>query len=241
MRILSGAAMLWLLMRWQTRAPLKHGSWRSALALFVYVAAFSFAYLTLAAGTGALLLFGAVQVTMLVAGFLKGERMGKVQSLGFVAALIGLVILVLPSLEAPTLAGSVLMLVSGIAWGMYSLFGRGLSNPAATTAGNFLRAVPLTLIPSVLALPSLHWDARGVLYAVLSGAFASGLGYVLWYRVLQHMRAMTASTIQLSAPVLAALGGVVWLDESLTRNLLVAMVLVLGGILLVSRSGKTGH
>jgi drug/metabolite transporter (DMT)-like permease len=237
-RLLSAATMLWLLMRWQQQAPLKHGSWRSALALFIYAAALSFAYRTIDTGAGALMLFGAVQMTMIIAGFVAGERMSALQGIGFAAAMAGLVILASPGVEAPSVLDSILMLASGIAWGVYSLFGRGLSNPAAATAGNFLRALPLTIALSLLALPWLQLDARGVLYAVLSGALTSGLGYVMWYRVLQHMRAMTASTVQLSAPVLATLAGIVLLGEALTRDLLVASLLILGGIWLILRHGK---
>jgi drug/metabolite transporter (DMT)-like permease len=238
-RILSAVAMLWLLMRWQRQSPLEHGSWRSALALFIYAATLSFAYRTIDTGAGALMLFGAVQATMILAGYIAGERMGNWQSIGFAAALTGLVILVLPGAHAPSVLNSVLMLASGIAWGIYSLFGRGATNPSASTAGNFLRAAPLTIGLSFLALPWLRLDAHGVLYAVLSGALTSGLGYVLWYRVLQHMRAMTASTVQLSAPVIAALGGVVLMNEAVTASLLIASVLILGGIALVLRTRKT--
>lgn len=237
-RLLSAAAMLWLLMRWQQQAPLKHGTWRSALALFIYAAALSFAYRTIDTGAGALMLFGAVQLTMILAGFIAGERMGALQSMGIAAAMVGLVLLVSPGVEAPSVLDSILMLASGIAWGVYSLFGRGLSNPSAATAGNFLRTVPLTIALSVLALPWLQLDARGILYAVLSGALTSGLGYVMWYRVLQYIRVMTASTIQLTAPVLAMLAGIALLGESFTRDLLVASLLILGGIWLVLRYGK---
>lgn len=238
-RILSAAAMLWLLLRWHTRSPLKQGSWRSALALFIYAAALSFAYRSIAAGAGALMLFGAVQATMILAGLVAGERMSRIQGVGFVAAMAGLVILVLPGVETPSVPDSALMLASGIAWGVYSLFGRGVANPAAATCGNFLRAVPLAIGLSLIALPWMKLDGRGVLYAVLSGALASGLGYVMWYKVLQHMRAMTASTVQLSAPVIAALGGVVLLDEAVTPGLVIASLLILGGIALVLRSGRT--
>ena len=234
-RILSGALTLWLVMKWQASSPHMQGSWRGALALFIYIVAFSFAYLSLSAGTGALLLFGAVQITMIAAGFIAGERMSRLQSAGFVAALAGLVVLVLPGVEAPTLEGSVLMLASGIAWGMYSLFGRGVVDPVATTTGNFMRTMPLAIALSLLTFPWLKLDTMGLLYAVLSGALASGLGYVLWYQVLQHMKSMTASTVQLSAPVIAALGGIVLLDEAVTPNLLIATLLILGGIGLVLR------
>ena len=238
-RLLSAAAMLWLLMRWQRQAPLRHGSWRSALALFVYAATLSFAYRTIDTGAGALMLFGAVQATMILTGFFAGERMGAMQMAGFVAAIAGLAILVTPGVEAPSVLDSILMLASGIAWGVYSLFGRGVSSPAAATAGNFLRTVPLAVALSLIALPWLQPDARGALLAAISGALTSGLGYILWYKVLQHMRAMTASTVQLSAPVLAALAGVALLGEALTRDLLTASLLILGGIWMVLRYRKT--
>lgn len=237
-RLLAGATMLLLLMRLQHKAPLRHGSWRSALCLFIYAAALSFAYRSINTGAGALMLFGAVQATMILAGYLAGERMNTAQTLGFAAALSGLVILVSPGVQAPSLLDSSIMLVSGIAWGMYSLQGRGRPDAAAATAGNFLRAVPLTLLMSLLASPWMKLDAQGVLYAVLSGALTSALGYVLWYKVLQQLRAMTASTIQLSAPLLAALGGIVLLGEVFTRDLLIAALLILGGIWLVVRQSK---
>jgi len=244
LRILSGALMLWLLMRWRGTASGRktggenQGSWRGALALFVYVVAFSFAYLSLAAGTGALILFGAVQITMILAGFMAGERMNGVQKMGFVAAMAGLVVLVLPGVETPSVPDALLMLASGVSWGMYSLFGRGLSDPAAATSGNFLRAAALAIALSLLALPWLNWDATGALYAVLSGGLASGLGYALWYRVLQQMSALTASTIQLCSPLLVAAGGILLLDETLTRNVVIAALLILGGIGLVLRNNK---
>ncbi|MDD2700781.1 MAG: DMT family transporter [Sideroxydans sp.] len=237
-RLLSGAAMLWLLMIWQRQTPLAHGSWRSATALFIYAVALSFAYRTIDTGAGALMLFGAVQATMLIAGYIAGERMTRIQTAGFVAAVAGLVILVSPGVEAPSVLDSILMLTSGVAWGVYSMFGRGLPNPAAATAGNFLRTAPLTIALSLLALPWLQLDLHGVLYAALSGAVTSALGYVLWYRVLQHMRAMTASTVQLSAPVIAAIGGILLLGEAVTRDLLISSVLILGGIWMVLRYGR---
>jgi drug/metabolite transporter (DMT)-like permease len=237
-RILAGALLLWLLTQTHAAAPAKHGSWRSAAALFIYVAAFSYAYLTLSAGTGALLLFGAVQLTMILFGLLTGERMDGIQSAGFIAAVAGLVILVFPGVHAPTLSGAALMLLSGVAWGMYSLLGRGTRDAARATAGNFMRAVPLTLALSVLSWPWLSLDTRGVMYAVMSGALASALGYIIWYRVLREMTAITASTVQLSAPVIAAAGGILLLDEALSLNLLLAGVLSLGGIAFVLRKKK---
>ena len=237
-RLLSAVAMLWLLMRWQSESALKHGTWRSAFSLFIYAVTLSYAYRTINTGAGALILFGAVQVTMLTAGFLAGERMRGVQIAGFVAAITGLLILVLPGVETPSVLDAILMLVSGAAWGVYSMFGRGVPDPVAATAGNFMRAVPFTIALSLLALPWFHFDKVGVLYAVLSGALTSALGYVLWYRVLQHMRAMTASTIQLSAPIIAAVGGIMLMGEAVTLNLLIASLMILGGIWLVLRYGK---
>ena len=237
-RILSAAAMLWLVMRWRRQSPVQHGSWRSSLALFIYAATLSFAYRTIDTGAGALMLFGAVQATMILAGFVAGERMNSWQAIGFMAALSGLAMLVLPGAHAPSALDSILMLSSGIAWGIYSLLGRGSPDPSAATSGNFFRAAPFALALSLIAMRWAHFDVQGLYYAVFSGALTSGLGYVLWYRVLQHMKAMTASTVQLSAPVIAALGGILLLGEEMTGSMLVSSCLILGGIALVLRTGK---
>lgn len=232
-RILSGALLLWLLMQARGAKLAQHGSWRGAAALFVYVATFSYAYISLSAGTGALILFGAVQVTMIVAGYIAGERMSKIQLAGLSLAVTGLVILVLPGVQAPSLAGSALMLMSGIAWGMYSLLGRGVPDAILATTGNFIRALPLAIVLVLLASPWARFDGAGVIYAVLSGALASGVGYVIWYRVLREISVITASIVQLSAPVIAAVGGILFLNEVLSLSLLFAAVLILGGIGLV--------
>ncbi len=234
-RIVSGAVVLLALVLWHRKAPLARGSWRSAVALLFYAVCLSFAYRSINAGAGALMLFCAVQLTMILMGYIAGERMQGRQIMGFIAAMAGFVLLVFPKVQPPSLIDSGLMLASGVAWGIYSLLGRGQADPVGATAGNFLRASPLTIVLSVLALPWMNLDARGVFYAVLSGALASGMGYVLWYRVLQHMRAMTASTVQLLSPLIATLGGVALLGESLTRELLIASLLILGGIWLVVR------
>ena len=234
-RLISGAVALWLILRMRTgghRPPLQ-GNWPSALALFAYAAAFSFAYVTLSAATGALLLFGAVQATMILWGLRKGERLHVRQLFGLIAALAGLVALLLPGLSAPPLTGAILMLGAGVAWGVYSLRGRGTSDAISATAGNFLRAVPLAVILSVAFIIRMRLDAAGIAYAILSGAIASGLGYVIWYTALPSLKAASAATVQLAVPVLTAAGGILLLGEPLTLRFLLASIAVLGGIALV--------
>lgn len=232
-RIFSGAVALWLIVKMRKAKLRDTGNWPSALALFTYAAAFSFAYVTLSAGTGALLLFGAVQATMIFWGMRRGERLRARQFAGLALALSGLVALLFPGLSAPPPAGSILMLGAGVAWGIYSLRGKTAGDPVSATAGNFLRAVPFAAILGICLLPLAHLDRAGVGYAVLSGAIASGLGYVIWYAALPGLKAASAATVQLSVPVLAALGGILLLAEPLTLRFLFASIAVLGGIALV--------
>jgi drug/metabolite transporter (DMT)-like permease len=233
-RVVSGALALWLIVRLQAGRADKAGTWPSAFALFAYAAAFSFAYLTLTTATGALLLFGAVQATMIGWGFWRGERLSAWQLLGVVTALGGLVGLLLPGISAPPLQGAALMLLAGIAWGVYSLRGKGAGDPLQATAGNFLRAVPFAAVLSLAMLPWLALDAAGAALAVASGAVTSGIGYAIWYSALRGLKSASAATVQLSVPPLAALGGVVLLGEPLTLRLLLASVAILGGIALVT-------
>jgi drug/metabolite transporter (DMT)-like permease len=232
-RMLSGAIALWLIVRLRGGTGATAGSWRSALALFAYAAGFSYAYLTLPAATGALLLFGAVQATMIGFGLWTGERLGARQSAGLLCALGGLAVLLLPGLSAPPLLGAALMLGAGIAWGVYSLRGKGAGDPTSITAGNFLRAVPMAALLSLACAPGASLDSAGFCYAVSSGALASGVGYALWYMALGGLQATSAATVQLCVPVLAALGGVVFLGETITFRLLSASAAILGGIALV--------
>jgi len=232
-RIFSGAAALWLVMKMRRTSWKEAGNWISALALFVYAAAFSFAYVDLAAGTGALLLFGAVQATMILWGFRKGERLHAIQIVGLLVAVTGLVVLVFPGLSAPPLIGSVLMLGAGIAWGIYSLLGKQSGSAVGATAGNFLRAVPFAAGISIALLPWARLDRSGIAYAAISGAITSGLGYVIWYSALSGLKASSAATVQLSVPVLAATGGIILLGEPITLRYLLASMAVLGGIALV--------
>ncbi|MGN6113575.1 MAG: DMT family transporter [Luteimonas sp.] len=254
-RLLSGAIVLGLL-AWRrarpappvpsaaggTRAP-QHGGgdWTSAAALFAYAFGFSFAYVQLPAAAGALLLFGAVQATMIGWGLWKGERLRALQIAGLVVACGGLAGLLLPGLSAPPLAGATLMVVAGVGWGVYSLRGRRAADPLRATAGNFLRAAPMALLASACFAHAAAYDAAGVGYAIASGALASGLGYAIWYTALPSLKATTAATVQLCVPVLAAAGGIAFLGEPLTLRLVAASVAILGGIALVTarRAART--
>jgi len=241
-RLVSGAVILAGLMSYRRKPRAVGGSWLSAFTLFAYAAGFSFAYLDLSAATGALVLFGAVQATMIGVGVWSGERLNGRQILGVLAAVAGLVALLLPGVEAPPLSGTLLMLGAGVAWGVYSLRGRGLGDPTHETAGNFIRAVPMAVVLSVLFYSSAEIAPLGALYAVASGALASGLGYAIWYMALPYLRATTAATIQLSVPALAAVGGVVFLSEPVTVRLALCAVAILGGVglFIASKRGKKG-
>jgi len=232
-RLVSGAVILWLIVRISRGTQTGSGNWRSAFALFAYAAGFSFAYVSLPAATGALLLFGAVQATMIGHGIWAGERLRRLELVGLVLALGGLVGLLLPGLSAPPLLGSLLMLGAGVAWGIYSLRGKGAGDPTKVTAGNFLRAVPIAAALSVLMHDRASLDGTGFWYAVASGALASGLGYAIWYTALPALKATNAATVQLSVPVIAAVGGILFLGESATLRLVLASVAILGGIGLV--------
>ncbi|WP_330961920.1 DMT family transporter [Photobacterium sp. 53610] len=235
-RLASGAVLLWLLHALKTPAHTLSarpaGSWISAFSLFIYAAGFSFAYLSLTAATGALLLFAAVQITMMAVALWRGERMTIWQLAGFVLALAGLVVLLLPGVSAPSWQGAILMLTAGGAWGIYTLRGKGAKDPLQITAGNFLRAVPMAVVCCLIA-GGTHLDRLGVIYAILSGGIASGVGYAVWYSVLPLLTAMSAATVQLSVPVLAAMGGVIFLSESVSARLLIASAAILGGIAVV--------
>ena len=237
-RVFSGTVVLWLVMNLRrltgtTRNVGVGGNWISALALLTYAAGFSFAYVAVAAGTGALLLFGAVQATMILWGLHKGERLRAIQILGLIVAMTGLVVLLFPGLSAPPLFGSILMLGAGVAWGVYSLRGKREKNPVTATTGNFVRAVPFAAAVSIIFVRWLELDLAGVIYAMISGTVTSALGYVIWYSVLPSLKAVSAATVQLMVPVLAAAGGILFLGETITLRYLLASIAVLGGIALV--------
>lgn len=232
LRIASGAAFLAIVSLFRTERA--RGTPRpgvaSVAALFIYMSCFSFAYIDLGAGTGALILFGAVQLTMFLTAVRSGERPKAREWIGVSLAALGLVLLVLPGLSAPSPLGAVLMAVAGVGWGIYSLLGRHGQGALAETTRNFLYCVPLAFLLSVTMLPSAHITTPGVLLALASGIAASGFGYVIWYAALKNLSAARAATVQLAAPVLAAFGGVLLLDEVLTLRLSGTAVLILGGI-----------
>ena len=236
-RLVSGAVVLAILARaGARRAPPARVDWAAATMLFAYVAFFSFAYLTLSAGTGALILFGAVQITMLGAGLAAGARFEPLGWVGFALALGGLVYLVSPGVTAPTPLGAALMSVAGVAWGVYSLRGRGLDNPLGATAGNFLRAAPMALALSAVLASRAHVRPSGIVLALASGAITSGIGYVIWYAALKGLSAIRAAAVQLAVPPIAAFGAVLFLAEPLTSRLATASAAILGGIALVLAS-----
>jgi drug/metabolite transporter (DMT)-like permease len=239
-RLVSGAIALLIILGVTNRGtrPASYGSWMSAAMLFLYAACFSFAYISLATGIGALILFGMVQATMIAGALMAGDRPTVAEWLGWLLAVGGFVYLVSPGLTAPSPGGSALMAIAGIAWGIYSLRGRNESFALAGTTYNFVRSVPLVLVVSAFSLQDLHLTTNGVVLAILSGAITSGVGYAVWYTALQSISSMQAAMVQLSVPVLAAAAGILLLSESISLRLIVSSLLILGGIFL-ALFGKT--
>ena len=241
-RLVSGAVVLSLLVlaTGKTRNAAKNGNWFSAFFLFAYAVAFSFAYLGLTTATGALILFGCVQLTMFGVSLYRGVRPKPIEWIGLAVAFGGLVYLMWPGLSAPPLNGALLMAAAGIAWGGYTLRGKGSENPLLDTAGNFIRSVPMVLVVALVFLPNLEASWRGVALAMLSGAIASGVGYSVWYAALKFHTPTRAAVLQLSVPVIAAVGGIVFLAEAPSVRLLIAAALILGGIGLTLIRRKNG-
>ncbi len=240
LRVISGALVLAVIVYFRSGGQVpRDADWRAALALFSYMAFFSFAYLSLGAGTGALVLFGTVQLTMFIVALKSGEYFSVVSWLGLAVAIAGLIYLLSPGVTAPDPLGAVLMVVAGVSWGIYSLLGRQAIDPGRATAWNFLLSVPLVLIISLVFMDQYHASSLGILLAILSGVFASGIGYVIWYAALRELAATSAATVQLSVPVIAAIGGVMLLSEEVTLRLLVASAATLGGVAIVLSQRKT--
>ncbi|NQZ91803.1 MAG: DMT family transporter [Moritella sp.] len=242
-RLLSGVVMFLILLSFNS--PVSNGSngrqrktWISALLLFIYAIALSFAYISLETGTGALVLFGTVQITMITMGVISGHRLRLFELLGMTVSFGGLAYLVYPTMTTPSFSGFMLMVVSGAAWGMYTVIGRGSTNPLQDNALNFKYTMPLVLVLVLTTLPMLSLSLEGVVYAVLSGAFASALGYTVWYIALRGLSATEAAVVQLSVPVIASIGGILFVSEPISTRLVIACTLVLGGILIVVLSNK---
>ncbi|MDM7923219.1 MAG: DMT family transporter [Pyrinomonadaceae bacterium] len=239
-RLASGAATLaaMIAVTGRSKNPIASGNWFSAFFLFAYAIAFSFAYLGLTAATGALILFGSVQMTMIGTAIVRGERPGLLEWAGLLAAFAGLVYLVFPGLSAPPLGSSLLMAAAGIAWGFYTLRGKGSEDPLAETSGNFLRSVPMAFIATIPFLSGVHLSTRGIVLAVISGAVTSGIGYSVWYAALKYHTATRAAVLQLSVPLITAAAGVLLLSEKAGLRLVIAAGLILGGIAIVILSRR---
>jgi drug/metabolite transporter (DMT)-like permease len=238
LRLVSGALFLWLYLRFKSNnKAYKAGTWLAALALFIYAVSFTYGYGLIAAGTGALLLFGSVQITMTIAGYRKGERLNAIQLIGFLLALCGLAILMLPGITAPSFIGAFLMCISGVAWSIYTLEGRGESNPEASTAGNFIKAAPMAILLWLSVYlstnDSINLATDGIIYALLSGIVTSAIGYIIWYSVLPELKATQAAIVQLSVPLLVTIAGVILLNESITFRVILACIAILSGTILV--------
>lgn len=239
-RLVSGAFALLLILYASNRGETSpsFGSWMSAAMLFLYAICFSFAYVSLDTGVGALILFGMVQLTMVAGALINGDRPTVAEWVGWLLAIAGFVYLVSPGLAAPSPLGSVLMAIAGVGWGVYSLRGRHEPYALAGTTYNFVRSVPMVIVISALAFQDLHLTTKGTLLAIMSGAITSGVGYAIWYAALRSITSMQAAMVQLAVPVLAAAGGVLFLSESVSLRLIVASLLILGGIFLAV-FGKT--
>jgi drug/metabolite transporter (DMT)-like permease len=237
-RLLSGAVILFAIVKLRSNSNINSdltskGTWHASVMLFLYAIAFSFAYITLDTGTGALILFGSVQITMILLSLISGNRLHLTEWIGISIAFIGFLYLILPGITTPTLIGFSLMTVAGIAWGIYTLRGRGSKNPLIDTAYNFLRTIPLVIIVTIVAIQYAHYTIEGIFLAALSGGIASGIGYTIWYVALGGLSATQAAVVQLLVPVIAAMGGVLFVSEEITIRLVFSAVMILGGILLV--------
>lgn len=234
-RLLSGAVVLFIILkinRDKNRPPTK-GSWSATLMLFLYALTFSFAYITLDTGTGALILFGSVQITMILLSLISGYRLHVTEWMGVTIAFVGFVYLVLPGVTAPSFTGFSLMTIAGFAWGVYTIKGRGSVNPLTDTAYNFSRSIPLVIVLVALTFQKAHISSEGILLAAISGGLTSGIGYTIWYIALGGLSTTQAAVIQLSVPVIAALGGVIFVSEQISMRLTLSALLILGGILIV--------
>jgi drug/metabolite transporter (DMT)-like permease len=234
-RLLSGTLVLLAILQIHhtKNKPHSKGSWTAGIMLFLYAITFSFSYITLDTGTGALILFGSVQITMIFLSIISGNRLHITEWMGVSISFAGFVYLILPGVTTPSVTGFLLMTVAGIAWGIYTLRGRGSDNPLMDTTYNFLRTIPLVILLAIVTIQNTHYSTEGILLAALSGGIASGIGYTIWYTALGGLSATLAAVVQLSVPVIAALGGIIFVSEAITLRLTLSAIMILGGILLV--------
>jgi len=234
-RLLSGALVLLAILRFNRKkvGSSTRGSWSATLMLFSYALTFSFAFITLDTATGALILFSSVQITMILLSLISGNRLHIVEWLGVTVAFIGFLYLVLPGVTAPSVIGFSLMTLAGISWALYTLRGRGSVNPLSDTAYNFARSIPLVIALTILTFQKAHISPEGIVLATISGGLTSGIGYTIWYIALGGLGATQAAVVQLSVPIIAALGGLLLVSEPISLHLTLSALLILGGILIV--------
>ena len=241
-RLISGIITLIIILQFYRNKSksFDKGSWIAGMMLFLYAITFSFAYILIDTGTGALILFGAVQVTMLSWSILKGHRLQILELLGSIIALSGFLYLIFPGVSAPSSIGFILMTIAGVSWGIHTLLGHSSNNPLIETAYNFFRTIPLVIFIFILTFNSGHYSIEGILLAVLSGGMASGIGYAIWYYALRELTSVQAAVVQLFVPLLAAFGGVFFISEIITIRLFISALLIIGGIFLVVFKKNTG-
>jgi len=234
-RLLAGAITLLILLSLQggNKAATSKGSWTASFTLFLYAIMFSYAYLSLDTGTGALILFGSVQITMIILSLMSGTRLHLIEWSGVLLAFTGFVYLIFPNITTPSINGFIMMTVSGISWGIYTLKGRNSKNPLMDTTYNFVRSIPFVVILAAFTMHNASYSSEGIILALVSGAITSGVGYTIWYIALGGLSSTQAAVIQLSVPVIAAIGGVIFVSEVITIRLIISATVVLSGILMV--------
>jgi len=238
-RLLSGSVVLFIILsikgsiKESNKGVTSKGSWTASFMLFLYAITFSYAYLSVDTGTGALILFGSVQITMILLSLISGTRLHIFEWSGVIIAFAGFFYLILPNITTPSINGFMLMTVSGVAWGIYTLRGRSSKNPLMDTTYNFLRTTPFVVLLAVFTMQNINYSPQGIALALLSGGITSGVGYTIWYIALRGLSSTQAAVIQLSVPVIAAIGGVIFVSETITSRLIISAIVVLGGILMV--------
>ena len=234
-RLLSGSLILFIILNLPKRKKTvkSNGNWFSSMMLFLYAVCFSFAYITLDTGTGALIAFAVVQITIISQALFSGHRLSALEIFGTIMAFAGFVYLVFPELNTPTIKGFILMTISGVGWGMYTIRGQGSINPLNDTAFNFIRTIPFVLVLFVLSIKYINLSFEGVLLALISGAITSGIGYTIWYLALMGLSKIQSAVVQLLVPIIAAFGGVIFMNEVIGSRLSISSMLILGGILVV--------